>query len=342
MSYMVEAQANAGPSAEAETAALRELMAHLVLVREFEANCATMWKAGEHLVGEYHLSLGQEAIAVGTCAAMRPDDLICPSIRGMGIYLCRGTPLEFLMAAFFDRTGGLGGGRWAHWHSPDPERGILAQTGMLGSGLVTSVGVALSQKHLGTGKVVVSMLGDGATNTGYVHEGMNFAAFANLPVVLIIENNQYAVSTPISAVTKVKELSARALGYGMPGITIDGNDVLKVKATVGEALGRARRGDGPTLIECMTYRLSGSTVKDSDKLRPQEEKEAALRQCPVLRLKGLLLERGLLTEEAYERLVAKTRQDIQEAGRVAKSRDHLKASIDPLKEYWPYAEGVNQ
>ena len=330
------------PPAEAERAGPLKMMAQLVLIREFETKCAELYKAGEHMVGEYHLSLGQEAIAVGTCAGVRPDDLICPSIRGMGIYLCRGTPLDFLTTTFFDRVGGIGGGRWAHWHSPDPEHGILAQTGMLGSGLVTSVGVAMSQKHLHTGKIVVSMLGDGATNVGYVHEGLNFAAFGELPVVFIIENNQYAVSTPISSVIKTDNLSVRAQGYGMPGITIDGNDVMLVKQTVNEAAERARSGKGPSLIECVTYRHSGSTVKDPDKLRPQAEKNAALRECPVQRFKKLLIERGLLNEKDYENLMTEARQRIDEAVRVGKSREPFKPSADPLKEYWPYAEGMSQ
>jgi acetoin:2,6-dichlorophenolindophenol oxidoreductase subunit alpha len=335
-------EANAKPPTEAERAGLQKLMAELVLVREFETKCAELYKAGEHMVGEYHLSLGQEAIAVGTCAGIRQDDLICPSIRGMGVYLCRGTPLDFLTPTFFDRVGGIGDGRWAHWHSPDPEHGILAQTGMLGSGLVTSVGVAMTQKYLHTGKVVVTMLGDGATNVGYVHEGLNFAAFGELPVVFIIENNQYAVSTPISSVIKTDNLSVRAQGYGMPGVTIDGNDVMLVKKTVSEAAERARGGKGPSLIECVTYRHSGSTVKDADKLRPQAEKDAALRQCPVQRFKKVLIERGLLTEKDYESLVAKTRQRIDEAVRVGKSHEPFKPSADPLKEYWPYAEGVSR
>lgn len=335
-------KASAGLSADPESARLQEMMAQLVLVREFETKCAGLYKAGEHMVGEYHLSLGQEAIAVGTCAALRQDDLICPSIRGMGIYLCRGTPLELLTTTFFDRAGGIGGGRWAHWHSPDMEHGILAQTGMLGSGLVTSVGVAMSQKHLRTGKVVVSMLGDGATNTGYVHEGLNFAAFGDLPIVFIIENNQYAVSTPIRSVIKTDTLSVRAQGYGMPGFTIDGNDVMLVAKTVHEAVERARGGNGPSLIECVTYRHSGSTVKDPDNLRPQAEKEAALARCPVERFKALLIDRGLLSESGYESLVAKARQRIDDAVRIGKSRPSLQPSSDPLREYWPYVEGVNR
>lgn len=321
---------------------LLRMMEQLVLVREFETHCEEMWKAHVHMVGEFHLSLGQEAIAVGTCAAMRPSDLICPSIRGMGVYLCRGASLKQLMTTFFDRANGIADGRWAHWHSPVPEAGVLVQTGMLGSGLVTSGGVALAQKYLKTGNVVVTMLGDGATNTGYFHEGVNFAAFADLPLVIIIENNGYAVSTPISSVVKVNDLSRRAEGYGIPGITVDGNDVVAVYETVGHAVDHARAGRGPTLIECKTYRFGGSTVRDADTLRPESEKEAARHNCPVQRFKTILSERGLLNEEDYRGIVSAARARIEEAEREAASQPMLDASGDPLKEYWPYVEGVSK
>ncbi len=317
---------------------LLRLMEQLVLTREFESKCEAMWKAGEHLVGEYHLSLGQEAIAVGTCAAIDPSDLICPSIRGMGVYLCRGTPLPDLMKTFFDREGAICGGRWAHWHSPVAEAGLLAQTGMLGSGLVTSAGAALTQQYLRTGKVVVAMLGDGATNTGYFHEGMNFAAFRQLPIVIIIENNGYAVSTPLASVVNVKHLSSRAAGYGMPGVTIDGNDVLLVYNTVRGAVGRARRGHGPTLIECMTYRFGGSTVKDPDQLRPLVEKEEARKNCPVLRFKSLLRQKAILGERGYDEIVTAMRARIDAAEREAKESALLDVNGDPLVKFTPYPD----
>jgi len=319
---------------------LLRMMEHLVLVREFELKCEAMWKAKEPLVGEYHLSLGQEAIAVGTCAAIEPDDFICPSIRGMGVYLCRGTPLQYLMATFFDREGGIGNGRWAHWHSPVPELGILAQTGMLGSGLVTSNGVALTQQYLETGKVVVAMLGDGATNTGYFHEGMNFAAFRLLPVVIVIENNQMAVSTPLSTVVRAENLASRAAGYGIPGVTIDGNDVLAVNATVRQAVERARKGDGPTLIECKTFRWGGSTVRDPDLLRPAAEKEAARKNCPLARLKGKLVEQGILSEPDFDAMTRAVRQRIDAAEQHAKKLPLLDPGGDLLSRYGPYAEGA--
>ena len=319
---------------------LLRMMEQLVLVREFETRCEEMWRAKTHMVGEFHLSLGQEAIAVGTCAAIRPSDLICPSIRGMGVYLCRGTSLTALMTTFFDRAGGIANGRWAHWHSPVPDAGVLAQTGMLGSGLVTSGGVALAQKYLKTGNVVVAMLGDGATSTGYVHEGVVFAAYADLPMVIVIENNGYAVSTPIASVVKVDDLSRRAEGYGIPGVTVDGNDAIAVYSTIAEAVERARAGNGPALVECKTYRFGGSTVKDADALRPAAEKEAARRNCPVQRLKSVLSERGLLAERDYSRMVSAARSRIAQAEAEAARRPLLQASDDPRKEFNPYAEGA--
>lgn len=331
------AASNTGNGPGSET--LLDMMAKLVLVREFETRCAEMWKAHTHMVGEFHLSLGQEAIAVGICAGVRPGDLICPSIRGMGVYLCRDASLKALMTTFFDRQGGIANGRWAHWHAPVPEGNVLAQTGMLGSGLVTSGGVALAQKYLKTGKVVVAMLGDGATNTGYFHEGVNFAAFGDLPMIIVIENNGYAVSTPISTVVKVKDLSRRAEAYGIPGVTVDGNDAVAVYAAVQEAAERARAGQGPTLIECKTYRFGGSTVKDADQLRPAAEKAAALERCPVERMKQRLVAAKLIDEDDYQGMVRDARARIAEAESAGAKPPLHDAGPDPLSTFSPYAEG---
>lgn len=330
------AQTRNEPGAET----LLRMMEHLVLTREFELRCDEMWKEKKHMVGEFHLSLGQEAIAVGSCAAIRPSDLICPSIRGMGVYLCRGASLTALMTTFFDRQGGIANGLWAHWHSPVPEGGVLAQTGMLGSGLVTSGGVALAQKYLKTGKVVVTMLGDGATNTGYFHEGVNFAAFADLPLVIVIENNGYAVSTPIATTVRIKDLSRRAEAYGIPGVTVDGNDTLAVYSAVADAAERAREGKGPTLIECKTYRFGGSTVKDPDSLRPAAEKEAARQHDPVSTFRKILTERGVLNDADFNAMVDATRARISEAERKGGEPPLLDAGPDPLKTFWPYSEGA--
>lgn len=289
------------------------MLEDLFLVREFELACERWWKAGEPLVGEFHLSLGQEAFAVGTCAAARPTDPICPSIRGMGVYLCRGVPMVELIASFLDRAGSISGGRWAHWHSAVPRLDILGQTGMLGSGLATATGVALAEKLRSTGRVVVAMLGDGTTNTGYFHEAINLAAVQQLPIVVVIENNQYAVSTPITSATRARRLSDRAVAYGIPGETVDGTDAIAVYEAVRSAIERARGGGGPSLVELLAYRWGGQTLKDADRTRPQAEKDAARERCPIDRLAGALVCQGKLTTAGREAMAAAARARIHAA-----------------------------
>lgn len=308
-----------------EAADEQRLLEQLVLVREFELACERWWNAGDHLIGEFHLSLGQEAMAVGTCAAIGERDFICPSIRGMGVYLCRNASMESIIASFYERQGGISEGRWPHWHSPVASAGILPQTGMLGSGLTTAVGVALAQKHLGTNSVVVGMLGDGATNTGYFHEAVNMAAVLQLPIVIVIENNQYAVSTPISYAARAARLSDRAQGYGIPGETIDGTNVLAVHEAVARAAEFARQGRGPTLLELKAYRWGGQTLKDPDRTRPQREKDEARRKCPVAFMQRRLADAGLVDDARYEEMVRSVRARIDSAAAAARAHPPLRA-----------------
>ena len=312
------------------------MMRDLVLVREFELACERLWTGGEPLVGEFHLSLGQEACAVGTCAAIEPDDLICPSIRGMGVYLCRETPMVELFASFFDRHNRISDGRWAHWHSPVEDKNILMQTGMLGAGLSTTAGVALDLKLKGSDRIAVAMFGDGTTNTGYFHEAMNFLSVKQLPIVCVIENNQYAVSTNIRTAARAEDLSSRAVGYGIPGETVDGNDVLAVYEAVKRAAARARRGEGPTLIECKTYRWAGQTLRDPDLERSPDEKEEARKNCSVTKLKSRLMEATLLDAAGWETMTTGIRQQIDEAIAAARQLPVLDAGPTPLETYEPY------
>lgn len=311
-----------------DVAQKREMLEKLVLVREFELACERWWKAGIPLLGEFHLSLGQEAFSVGTCMATEFGDPICPSIRGMGVYLCRGVPLESLIASFLDREGGISDGRWPHWHSPVPEYNILPQTGMLGSGLVTAVGVAMAKKLAESRQVVVGMLGDGATNTGYFHEGINLAAVQRAPIVIIIENNQYAVSTPIRDTALVSNLSDRATGYGLPGSSVDGTDAVAVYSVIRDAVRRARDGQGPSLVELKGYRWGGQTLKDPDKTRPSDEKSAAQQHCPVTRLRNSMVLKGELPDEEYVRIVAGAKEMIEKAKSYA---EKLAAIAPPLQ-----------
>jgi pyruvate dehydrogenase E1 component alpha subunit len=327
-----------GP-AEAPAGPRHEMLSKLVLVREFELACERWWKAGVPLVGEFHLSLGQEAFAVGTCMAARPTDPICPSIRGMGVYLCRGVPMVRLIASFLEKQGAISEGRWAHWHTGVEECHILPQTGMLGAGLATAVGVAMAKKLQGSNDVVVGMLGDGSTNTGYFHEAANLAAVKKLPIVIVIENNQYAISTPIRSMALVDNLSERAAAYGMPGVTADASDVVEVHDVMRTALERARRREGPTLVELKAYRWGGQTIKDADRVRPAEEKAAARSGCPIDRLRRDLTATGALGDAGFTAMVAETRAAIDEAYEQARSLPPLAAPPDAavVRTFDPYA-----
>lgn len=300
-----------------------DMYKQLVLVREFEETCRRLWESGEKLVGEFHLSVGQEAIAVGVCWDLAPGDLIVPSIRGMGVFLVNGTPLRELFACFFDRKGGLGNGRWAHHHMGIKELGILAQNGFLGSAVAVASGAALAQSLRKTGNVAVCCFGDGVANTGYFHESLNFAGLRRLPVVFVCENNGYAVSTRMSEAFAIKDVAIRAKGYGFPGVVVDGNDVLAVRSAVAKALRRARSGEGPSLLECKTYRWYGQTLKTGDKLRPRDEVERAKANCPVARLEGHLRRRKLLDDEQVSAIRGAVVERIEEAIEWAKAQPPL-------------------
>jgi len=317
----------------------KQMLRKLILLREFDLTCERWWKAGEPLVGEFHLSLGQEGFTIGTCAAVKDDDLICPSIRGMGVYLYRGVPMVKLIASFFEREGSISGGRWAHWHSPAMDVGILPQTGMLGAGLVTAVGVALTQKLNKTGRVVVGMLGDGASNTGYFHEGVNFAAAKQLPIVIIIENNQIAVSTSIRDTARVENLSDRAKGYGIPGQTVDASDVFAVSEAVAAAAERARSGGGPTLLELKAWRWGGQTLKDPDRNRTAEQKESYRKACPIEKLKADMVARELISEDEFASVVTAVRKEIADAESAARALPKLDGANypDPVSAFPVYA-----
>ena len=317
---------HAAPTKNSDAASQTRLLAHLVLLREFDLRCEKLWTGGEPLVGEFHLSLGQEGFTVGTCGGIQDDDLICPSIRGLGVYLCRGVPMEQLFASFLERQGSISEGRWAHWHSPWAKSNILPQTGMLGAGLVMAGGVALAQKIKKTGKVVVGMLGDGATNTGYFHEGVNFAAVKELPLVIVIENNQIAVSTSIRDAARIEDLSARAASYGIPGETVDGVDTVAVQHAVAAAAQRARSGGGATLLELKAYRWGGQTLKDPNRGRSEQELQASRQRCPIALLRHDMESQGLLDAARFDRIVADARGRIDTAEKTARSYAMLPAN----------------
>lgn len=239
--------------------------------RRFEQEVFEFYKRGL-MPGLAHLYLGEEAVAAGACAALRDDDYIGSTHRGHGHLVARGADLNRMMAEILGKKTGYSKGKGGSMHIMAMDKGILGANGIVGGEIPIATGAAYSAKYRGTDQVTLAFFGDSASNEGTFHESLNMAAAWNLPIVYIIENNLYGISVDIRRVTREHQLSKRAVGYGMPGVTMDGNDVFAVYEAVQEAVERARKGEGPTLIECKTYRWQGHHVGDPATYRPDEEK----------------------------------------------------------------------
>lgn len=251
--------------------------------RRFEEEVFEFYKRGL-MPGLAHLYIGEEAIAAGACAALRPSDYIASTHRGHGHLVARGADLERMMAEILGKGTGYSKGKGGSMHIMAMDKGILGANGIVGGGIPIATGAAYASKMHGTDEVTLSFFGDSAANEGTFHESINMAAAWDLPVVYIIENNLYGISVDIRKVTKEHQLSKRAVGYGIPGLTIDGNDVFTVYDTVKAAVDRAREGKGPTLIECLTYRWQGHHVGDPGVYRPDDEVADWKAKEPLLKL----------------------------------------------------------
>jgi pyruvate dehydrogenase E1 component alpha subunit len=241
-------------------------------IRSFEQTLNELSQAGR-VPGFLHLYAGEEAVAVGVCAHLGDRDYVASTHRGHGHSIAKGVDLNAMMAEIFGRATGVCKGKGGSMHIADTERGMLGANGIVGGSIPLATGAALSAKVLRTGGVAVSFFGDGATNQGAFHESLNLAAIYRLPVVFVIENNGYGEATPVEYHVAVRDLAVRAEGYGLPGVTTDGMDFFEVFAKAGEAIARARRGEGPTLLECKTYRYFGHYVGDPLTYRAKEEGE---------------------------------------------------------------------
>ncbi|WP_127584731.1 thiamine pyrophosphate-dependent dehydrogenase E1 component subunit alpha [Paenibacillus koleovorans] len=264
-------------------------------IRRFEEMAIELYKEGL-IGGSYHSYIGQEAVAVGVCSALRNDDYITTTYRGRGQHLAKGADPYKLFAELLGRVDGYCKGKGGPMHITDVQTGILGANGIVGAGVPISVGAALSAQMSGIDRVSVAFFGDGAINQGAVSEALNLAAVWCLPVILVCENNLYSEMTPFHRSVKNKDLVERAAGFCMPGIIVDGNDVEAVFETTSAAVERARRGEGPTMIEAKTYRLQGHMFGDSEMYRSKEEVAAWRGKDPLDRLKRKLLEQGLATE----------------------------------------------
>lgn len=299
---------NAAPGPDA----LLQMLAAMIRVRVFEERARQLFANGR-LPGFLHTSVGQEAVAVGVCAALRADDYVLSTHRGHGHLIAKGGALRPLMAELYGKVTGLCRGKGGTMHIADISVGYLGANGVLASGCVVAPGVGLSIKQRRSGQVVVTFFGDGAANRGPFHEGVNMAALWKLPVVFVCENNRWASSTAHRLSTAGGSIAARAAGYGIPGSSIDGNDVLAVHEAAARAVGRARRGDGPSLIEAHTIRWVGHFEGDAQAYRTKEEVEEGRRRDPIERLAAHLRDRGLLDVAHEQRLRQAVEAEIEDA-----------------------------
>ena len=291
---------------------LVEMYKMMVKIRLFEEKVFELY--AQNLVpGTIHLYTGQEAVAVGVCSALRKDDYITSTHRGHGHCIAKGAEIKRVMAEILGKKTGYCKGKGGSMHIADFNIGMLGATAVVGAGTPIAAGAALSIKLRKTGQVVACFFGDGASNQGTFHEGINMAAIWQLPVIFVCENNLYAMGTRQSITMKIENIADRATAYGIPGVVVDGNDVLAVYEAALSAVERARRDEGPTLIECKTYRHRGHSRVDPAKYRPKEEVEAWLAKDPIKQLRERLLQSTILTEVEIQRIDEEVSTEIEEA-----------------------------
>ncbi|MCA9875312.1 MAG: thiamine pyrophosphate-dependent dehydrogenase E1 component subunit alpha, partial [Anaerolineales bacterium] len=291
---------------------LLEALRKMHLIRAFEEKAEALYALGK-IHGTMHLSIGQEASAVGACLALRPDDTILSTHRGHGHCIAKGAEPPLMMAEFFGKEVGYCRGRGGSMHIADVAGGNLGANGIVAGGLPISTGVGLSLQMQHTDRVCLTFFGDGAANEGAFHEALNLAAIWRLPVVYVCENNQYAMSMPMKAAFPIRQISERAAAYGIPGVTVDGNDLLAVYEAVQTAVSRARAGEGPSLIENVTYRWRGHSKSDRQRYRTRDEVKEWQARDPIIRLENLLVGADLFTAEQLADLGAEARQTIEDS-----------------------------
>jgi pyruvate dehydrogenase E1 component alpha subunit len=291
---------------------LLRMYSQMLRIRRVEERLLEIFAQGK-IPGFIHVSIGQEAVPVGVCSVLRPDDYISNTHRGHGQALAKGADLKPFMAEIYGRRDGYCRGKAGSMHIACKELGIIGSNGVVGGGIPISLGTAFASQYQGNDRVTVCFFGDGATNEGTFHESLNLAAVWNLPIVFCCENNRWAEFTPQKIHTKLEDLSRRAEAYGIPGVTVDGDDVLKVREAAEKAVGKARKGEAPTLLECKTHRWFGHFAGDSQKYRDPKEIEEVRKFDPILRFQNLLLEMKHLTPEQVKKMEDQLRAEIDEA-----------------------------
>jgi pyruvate dehydrogenase E1 component alpha subunit len=287
-------------------------------IRYFEEKAEDLYVRG--LVhGTMHLSIGQEASSVGSIATLQPADLIIHHHRGHGHTIAKGADLTLMFAEFLGREPGYCRGRGGSMHIADIPGGNLGATGVVGGGIPTAVGIALALQMRRSPQVLLSYFGDGASNEGEFHESLNMASIWKLPVVFICDNNQYGMSMHVTRSMNVKHVSERAASYGIPGKTVDGNDVLAVYEAVLEAVEYARSGQGPSLVDCLSYRWRGHSKSDRNLYRTSQEIEEWKHKCPIRRYKNVLVDGAVMTGDEVEAIDLTAKTAVDQAAEVAQT-----------------------
>jgi acetoin:2,6-dichlorophenolindophenol oxidoreductase subunit alpha len=282
------------------------------LIRSFEERVAALFADGR-IPGFVHLYAGEEAVAVGVCAHLDAGDYITSTHRGHGHCIAKGVPVDEMMAELFGRVTGSCKGKGGSMHIADVSRGMLGANGIVGGGPPLATGAALTARTLGSGAVAVCFFGDGAAEQGTTHEAMNLAAIWKLPVVFVCENNQFAESTPVTYHCAVASIADRAASYNIPGMMVDGYDVIAVHEAAGAAVERARRGEGPSLIEAKTWRYFGHFEGDQTTYRTAEQSAAYREHDPLTVFAAQVTDRGLLARADLDRIDQEAERQVDEA-----------------------------
>lgn len=285
-------------------------------IRKFEEKALNLFESNL-LRGSVHLYIGEEAVAATICSHLRDTDYITSTHRGHGHCIAKGAELGKAMAELMGKATGYCKGRGGSMHIADLTKGNLGANAIVGGGIPIATGAALAAKLKKTDQVTVSFFGDGASNQGTFHEAINFAALWKLPVIFVCENNGFGITVSQKESTSVEDISVRGAAYGIPGYTVDGNDVFAIDEVVQKAIARAKSGEGPTLIECKTYRWMGHWTGDPQVYRTREEVEQWKKKCPIKRLREYMLKNGILSEKELDAIEQDAANRVEEAAKFA-------------------------
>jgi TPP-dependent pyruvate/acetoin dehydrogenase alpha subunit len=307
----------------------QKLYEDMVRMRILDERTIELRQAGK-IPGGLHSGIGEEATFIGACAALRADDYMLPTHRGIGHVMAKGIPMNKILADCYGKESGTNQGKGGIIRICDPELGVLGISGTLGGVFVIATGAGLSIKYLGEDKVCLAFFGDGTSNRGTFHESLNMCALWNLPVVFVCNNNQYGMYTHISRAVATGDIVKRAHAYGIPSCSVDGNDVEGVYLAVSEAVEKARAGEGPFFVEAKTYRWRGHHEGDPGVYRTHEEIELWKTKCPIQRMQKSLLHDGILSQEKDDEIWNSAREEVEDAVEFAENSDF--PSIDRLYE----------